>query len=75
MKTAYVDTLADLGVTKDLDDRSFLIAMEQHKDADPAMAAVLAAIKATVKGGIGKLRERPQGKKYKDSSPCSGRST
>ncbi|MEU8992852.1 helix-turn-helix domain-containing protein [Streptomyces sp. NPDC048558] len=65
LKTAYVDTLADLGVTKDLDDRRFLAAMERHKEADPALAAVLAAIKATVKGGIGKLRERPQGKRYK----------
>ncbi|MGA5361124.1 telomere-associated protein Tap [Streptomyces purpurascens] len=66
LKTAYVDTLADLGVTKDLDDRAFLAAMERHKDTDPAMAAVLAAIKATVKGGIGKLRERPQGRKYQE---------
>ncbi|GAA2616048.1 helix-turn-helix transcriptional regulator [Streptomyces roseoviolaceus] len=65
LRTAYVDTLADLGVTRDLDDRAFLVAMEQHKDVDPAMAAVLAAIKATVKGGVGKLRERPQGKSYK----------
>jgi len=64
LKTAYVDTLADLGVTRDLDDRQFLAAMEQHKNTDPAMAAVLAAIKATVKGGVGKLRERPQGKSY-----------
>jgi DNA-binding transcriptional regulator YiaG len=64
LKTAYVDTLADLGVTRDLDDRAFLAAMERYKDADPAMVAVLAAIKATVKGGIGKLRERPQGRKY-----------
>ncbi|TQJ36868.1 hypothetical protein FBY34_8824 [Streptomyces sp. SLBN-115] len=66
LKTAYVDTLADLGVTKDLMDVEFLAAMERHKDADPAMAAVLAAIKATVKGGIGKLRERPQGKRYQE---------
>jgi DNA-binding transcriptional regulator YiaG len=66
LKTAYVDTLADLGVTKDLSDAEFLAAMERHKDADPALAAVLAAIKATVKGGIGKLRERPQGKKYQE---------
>ena len=66
LKTAYVDTLADLGVTKDLSDAEFLAAMERHKDVDPAMAAVLAAIKATVKGGIGKLRERPQGKHYKN---------
>ncbi|UQI49880.1 helix-turn-helix domain-containing protein (plasmid) [Streptomyces sp. HU2014] len=66
LKNAYVDTLADLGVTKDLDDRAFLAAMEQHKQVDPALAAVLAAVKATVKGGVGKLRERPQGKHYKD---------
>ncbi|MFD5234839.1 telomere-associated protein Tap [Streptomyces qaidamensis] len=66
LKNAYVDTLADLGVTKDLSDAEFLAAMEHHKDADPTMAAVLAAIKATVKGGIGKLRERPQGRKYKE---------
>lgn len=66
LKTAYLDTLADLGVTKDLTDRQFLDAMEQHKQTDPAMAAVLAAIKATVKGGVGKLRERPQGRHYKE---------
>ncbi|MFD9004833.1 telomere-associated protein Tap [Streptomyces sp. NPDC059582] len=65
LRTAYVDTLADLGVTKDLDDTEFLAAMEQHKQADPALAAVLVAIKATVKGGVGKLRERPQGKNYR----------
>ncbi|MFQ6147470.1 telomere-associated protein Tap [Streptomyces seoulensis] len=66
LKNAYVDTLADLGVTKDLDDRAFLAAMEQHKQVDPALAAVLSAIKATVKGGVGKLRERPQGKHYRE---------
>ncbi|WP_236246829.1 helix-turn-helix transcriptional regulator [Streptomyces sp. CC210A] len=65
LKNAYVDTLADLGVTKDLTDTEFLAAMERHKQVDPALAAVLAAIKATVKGGVGKLRERPQGKHYK----------
>ncbi|MFF1511837.1 telomere-associated protein Tap [Streptomyces sp. NPDC058326] len=69
LRTAYVDTLADLGVTKDLTDVEFLAAMERHKDVDPAMAAVLAAIKATVKGGIGKLFENPQGKNYKDGDP------
>ncbi|MFC8838676.1 telomere-associated protein Tap [Streptomyces griseoincarnatus] len=65
LKNAYTDTLADLGVTRELDDRAFLAAMERHKQVDPASAAVLAAIKATVKGGVGKLRERPQGKNYK----------
>lgn len=66
LKTAYVDTLADLGVTRDLDDRQFLAAMQRHKQVDPALAAVLSAIKATVKGGVGKLRERPQGRHYKE---------
>ncbi|MGP4003503.1 telomere-associated protein Tap [Streptomyces sp. 8N706] len=66
LKTAYVDTMADLGVTTDLDDHQFLAAMEQHKQADPGMAAVLAAVKSTVKGGVGKLRERPQGRHYRD---------
>ncbi|WP_327111094.1 helix-turn-helix domain-containing protein [Streptomyces sp. NBC_01341] len=64
LRTAYVDTLADLGVTKDLSDAEFLAAMERHRQADAALAAVLSAIKATVKGGVGKLRERPQGKHY-----------
>ncbi|WP_405827235.1 telomere-associated protein Tap [Streptomyces sp. NBC_00105] len=66
LKTAYLDTLADLRVSAQLDDRQFLAAMERHKQVDPAMAAVLAAIKATVKGGVGKLRERPQGRHYRD---------
>ncbi|MGW1272057.1 telomere-associated protein Tap [Streptomyces sp. NPDC002491] len=66
LKAAYVDTMADLGVTPDLTDEAFLAAMEHHKDVDPGMAAVLAAVKATVKGGVGKLRERPQGRHYKD---------
>ncbi|MFB6558766.1 helix-turn-helix domain-containing protein [Streptomyces sp. NPDC056400] len=69
LKTAYVDTLADLGVTADLTDAEYLAAMEVHRQTDPAMAAVLAAIKATVKGGIGKLRERPQGRTYRDGDP------
>ncbi|MEU9731431.1 helix-turn-helix transcriptional regulator [Streptomyces sp. NPDC048002] len=65
LKNAYVDTLADLGVTADLTDAEFLAAMEHHKQTDPALAAVLSAIKATIKGGVGKLRERPQGRHYK----------
>ncbi|WP_432095632.1 telomere-associated protein Tap [Streptomyces sp. bgisy100] len=57
---AYKATMADLGVTSDLTEAEFLAAMEDHKAADPALAAVLSAIKSTVKGGIGKLRERPK---------------
>ncbi len=76
LKTAYVDTLADLGVTKDLDDRQFLAAMEQHKQVDPAMAAVLSAIKATVKGGVGKLRSVRRAsptRRANGGQPLSGR--
>ncbi|MGW1894186.1 telomere-associated protein Tap [Streptomyces sp. NPDC002004] len=66
LRNAYVDTLTELGITRDLDEHAFLAAMERYKEADPALAAVLSAIKSTVKGGIGKLRERPQGRHYKD---------
>jgi transcriptional regulator with XRE-family HTH domain len=65
LRDAYMDIMAELGVTKDLDVHGFLAAMEQHKSVDPGLAAVLTAIKATVKGGVGKLRERPQGAKYR----------
>jgi transcriptional regulator with XRE-family HTH domain len=62
---AYKATMADLGVTADLTPQQFLDAVASHKASDPGMAAVLSAIKSTVKGGIGKLRERPQGSKYR----------
>ncbi|MFG2894826.1 telomere-associated protein Tap [Streptomyces sp. NPDC048248] len=65
LSEAYKATMADLGVTSDMPEADFLAAMEQHKATDPALAAVLSAIKSTVKGGIGKLRERPQGARYK----------
>ncbi|WP_329038727.1 helix-turn-helix domain-containing protein [Streptomyces sp. NBC_01725] len=65
LAAAYRTTMAELGVTADLDEHAFIAAMESHKRSDPASAAVLAAIKSTVKGGIGKLRERPQGAAYR----------
>ncbi|RKN44873.1 telomere-associated protein Tap [Streptomyces hoynatensis] len=65
LRDAYLATMADLGVTRDLDEAGFLAAMARHRSADPGLAAVLTAIKATVKGGIGKLRERPQGRGYR----------
>lgn len=43
--------------------------MARHKTIDPGQAAVLSAIKATVKGGIGKLRERPQHPGYRPGQP------
>ncbi|MCB5170395.1 helix-turn-helix transcriptional regulator [Streptomyces bambusae] len=65
LRDAYLATMAALGVTTGMTDAEFLTAMETHKQHDPAQAAVLSAIKATVKGGIGKLRERPQGLGYR----------
>ena len=62
---AYKQTMADLGVTAGLAPARFLDAMAHHKAGDPGTAAVLSAIKSTVKGGIGKLRERPQGAAYR----------
>ncbi|WP_031506963.1 telomere-associated protein Tap [Streptomyces megasporus] len=65
LRAAYLETMAALGVTADLDEAAYLAAMESHKDTDRRQAAVLSAVKATVKGGIGKLRERPQGLGYR----------
>jgi hypothetical protein len=62
---AYKQTMADLGVTAGLSPPEFLEAMEGLTGGDPGMAAVLSAVKSTVKGGVGKLRERPQGAGYR----------
>ncbi|MGW7467870.1 telomere-associated protein Tap [Streptomyces xantholiticus] len=69
LRDAYIATMADLGVTADLEPQAFLEAMDGHKQADPPTAVVLAAIKATVKGGIGKLRERPRGGGWRPGRP------
>ncbi|MEU8974014.1 helix-turn-helix transcriptional regulator [Streptomyces monashensis] len=58
LRDAYIATMADLGVTTGMAPEEYLAAMERHKGRDPQLALVLSAIKATVKGGIGKLRER-----------------
>lgn len=65
LRDAYVDTMADLGVTTKMPPQDFLDAMRAHSSGDPVSLAVLGAVKATVKGGIGKLRERPQGVDYR----------
>ncbi|MEU3303674.1 helix-turn-helix transcriptional regulator [Streptomyces sp. NPDC006678] len=65
LRDAYVATMERLGVVPGMPEQEFLAAMEAHKETDPAQAAVLSAVKATVKGGIGKLRERPQGAGYR----------
>uniref|UniRef100_UPI00066A50B0 telomere-associated protein Tap n=1 Tax=Streptomyces sp. SBT349 TaxID=1580539 RepID=UPI00066A50B0 len=65
LRDAYLDTMADLGITKELTEEEHLAQMAGHQHADARVAAVLSAIKATVKGGIGKLRERPQGARHR----------
>ncbi|MDQ1022067.1 telomere-associated protein Tap [Streptomyces afghaniensis] len=69
LRDAYVDTMADLGVGEKLHTREFLEAMDGCKQRDPEMAIVLDAVKSTVKGGIGKLRERARGGGWKPGQP------
>ncbi|MFG3384364.1 telomere-associated protein Tap [Streptomyces sp. NPDC047999] len=69
LRDAYLATMADLGVTADLDPVDFLAAMDGYKDRDPELAIVVSAVKATVKGGLGKLRERPRGEGWRPGAP------
>ncbi|MFC8538881.1 telomere-associated protein Tap [Streptomyces sp. NPDC057249] len=69
LRDAYAATMADLGVGEGLAPDAFLAAMEGYRDRDPQLAVVLSAIKATVKGGIGKLRERPRGGGWRPGRP------
>ncbi len=46
--------------------------MEQHEATDPALAAMLSAIKSTVKGGSGKPRERPKSLRHKFGERWAG---
>ncbi|MGW1007687.1 telomere-associated protein Tap [Streptomyces sp. NPDC002520] len=61
LRDAYVETMADMGVTTDLAGSEFLEAMARRKQVDPTMALLETAIKATAKGAIGKLRQRSRG--------------
>ncbi|MFJ8584121.1 telomere-associated protein Tap [Streptomyces sp. NPDC093595] len=68
LRDAYMVTMEELGVRAGMPEEEFLAAMEaadRHRAQDPGRAAVLSAVKSTVKGGIGKLRERPQGAGYR----------
>ncbi|MFG3350234.1 telomere-associated protein Tap [Streptomyces sp. NPDC048018] len=69
LRDAYLATMADLGVVADLQPADFLAAMDGYKARDPELAIVTAAIKATVKGGLGKLRERPRGEGWRPGEP------
>ncbi|GHB67487.1 transcriptional regulator [Streptomyces viridiviolaceus] len=69
LRDAYLATMADLGVHADLSPADFLAAMDDYKSRDPQLAIVASAIKATVKGGLGKLRERPRGDGWRPGAP------
>ncbi|MEV5878535.1 helix-turn-helix domain-containing protein [Streptomyces sp. NPDC052101] len=76
LRDAYVTTMADLGVTTDLRGQEFLEAMARAKQVDPTMALLVGAIKATAKGGIGKLRQRNRGQvPYYEPWPALARET
>ncbi|MEW2626041.1 helix-turn-helix transcriptional regulator [Streptomyces sp. NPDC048106] len=69
LRDAYLATMADLGVHADMAPEDFLAAMDGCKERDPDLAIVVSAIKATVKGGLGKLRERPRGEGWRPGEP------
>ncbi|KUF19244.1 MULTISPECIES: telomere-associated protein Tap [Streptomyces] len=69
LRDAYLATMADLGVDADLAPADFLAAMNGYKARDPQLAIAVSAIKATVKGGLGKLRERPRGEGWRPGEP------
>ncbi|MFD4949330.1 telomere-associated protein Tap [Streptomyces sp. NPDC058409] len=69
LRDAYVDTMAELGVRADLSPEEFLAARPGYRQRDPELAIVVEAIKATAKGTIGKLAERPRGEGWKPGQP------
>nr|AAO73840.1 telomere-binding protein TapR2 [Streptomyces rochei] len=76
LRDAYVATMADMGVTTDLQGQEFLETMARRKQVDPTMALLETAIKATAKGAIGKLRQRSRGQvPYYEPYPALNRET
>ncbi|WP_030619362.1 telomere-associated protein Tap [Streptomyces fulvoviolaceus] len=69
LRDAFLATMADLGVDADLSPADFLAAMDGYRSRDPELAIVVSGVKATVKGGLGKLRERPRGEGWRPGEP------
>ncbi|WP_447034636.1 telomere-associated protein Tap [Streptomyces sp. DSM 118878] len=69
LRDAYLATMADLGVHAEMEPADVLAAMNGWRQRDPQLAIVVDAVKATVKGGLGKLRERPRGEGWKPGQP------
>lgn len=65
LRDAFLATMSDLGVDADMAPADFLAAMDGWRHRDPQLAIVVDAVKATVKGGLGKLRERPRGEGWR----------
>ena len=56
---AYLATLADAGITPDMDPAAYLAAYATLAERAPDAYAVLKAVKALVKAGIGRMRQDP----------------
>ncbi|MFI1205600.1 DnaB-like helicase C-terminal domain-containing protein [Streptomyces sp. NPDC020883] len=74
LNRGYLETMAALGVTPKMEPHDFLAAMARLDDeafrAEHATdLMVLSAIKATFKGAIGKLRERPHETNRRSGDP------
>ncbi|MEV0912483.1 telomere-associated protein Tap [Streptomyces hokutonensis] len=69
LRDAFLATMSDLGVHADMEPADFLAAMDGYRGRDPELAIVVSAVKATVKGGLGKLRERPRGEGWRPGEP------
>lgn len=69
LRDAFLATMADLGVHVGMELADFLTAMADWRQRDPELAIVVDAVKGTVKGGLGKLRERPRGEGWKSGEP------
>ncbi len=69
LRDDFLATMAALGVHTDMEPTDFLAAMDGYKHHDPDLAIVVSAVKATVKGGLGKLRERPRGEGWRPGEP------
>ncbi|MER6433387.1 helix-turn-helix transcriptional regulator [Streptomyces sp900105245] len=65
LRDAYITTMGELGVAEKLPPAQFLKAMDGYKSRDPELGIVVDAVKMTVKGGIGKLREKARGGGWK----------
>ena len=73
LRDAYLATMADLGVARrPVAGRTSWRRWTATSSRDPELAIVVSAIKATVKGGIGKLRERPRGEGWQPGRAVAG---